>query len=78
MHPGDGFNPSYQVARMLAQPHIDVTIGDERKQLPRGRFLVNGGDLAYPDPTEKSYETRFFRTFEDGKNVSFNFTLPSQ
>jgi len=50
---GDGFNPSYQVARMLAQPHLECVHNtkEERKILPRGQFLVNGGDLAYPNPS---------------------------
>ena len=44
---GDGFNSSYQVARMLAQKNICV----EGYELPQGEFLFIGGDLAYPDPT---------------------------
>mmetsp|Transcript_9815 Transcript_9815/g.10864 ORF Transcript_9815/g.10864 Transcript_9815/m.10864 type:complete len:1205 (-) Transcript_9815:65-3679(-) len=63
---GDGFNSSYQVARMLAQPKLlAVAQNNENIELPRGQFLVNGGDLAYPDPSVSSYEKRFFRTFED-------------
>ena len=62
---GDGFDSSYQVARMLAQPSLCVNQDGELRQLPRGNFLVIGGDLAYPDPTEEAYEKRFFRTFQD-------------
>mmetsp|Transcript_33848 Transcript_33848/g.71172 ORF Transcript_33848/g.71172 Transcript_33848/m.71172 type:complete len:460 (-) Transcript_33848:5-1384(-) len=86
---GDGFNSSYQVSRMLAQPTLGVIATTasssslssssssptssslKQKQppktriLPRGKLLINGGDLAYPDPTPESYEKRFFRTFED-------------
>mmetsp|Transcript_868 Transcript_868/g.1806 ORF Transcript_868/g.1806 Transcript_868/m.1806 type:complete len:1249 (-) Transcript_868:19-3765(-) len=69
---GDGFNSSYQISRMLAQPTLDVTVPSSfipnqvgRRVLPRGKLLINGGDLAYPDPTPESYEKRFFRTFED-------------
>lgn len=68
---GDGFNSSYQVSRCLAQPFLGVTAfstaAPKRKvrQLPRGKLLVIGGDLAYPDPTPETYERRFFRTFED-------------
>ena len=36
-----------------------------RRTLPRGMLLINGGDLAYPDPNPENYENRFFRTFED-------------
>ncbi len=50
---GDGFNSSYQVARMLAQPVISVLHKKGKLlQLPRGSLLVNGGDLAYPHPSE--------------------------
>ncbi|KAL7552792.1 hypothetical protein ACHAWF_016043, partial [Thalassiosira exigua] len=69
---GDGFDSSYQVSRLLAQPTLDVITPSSRlsgqrgrRTLPRGKLLVNGGDLAYPDPTPASYERRFFRTFED-------------
>jgi len=69
---GDGFNSSYQVSRLLAQPTLDIatpssssTQKSGRRLLPRGKLLINGGDLAYPDPTPDSYERRFFRTFED-------------
>ena len=63
---GDGFNSSYQVARLLAQPTLDIdTPSLGRRTLPRGKLLINGGDLAYPDPTAENYENRFFRTFED-------------
>jgi len=69
---GDGFNSSYQVARVLAQPSLNVATASSsssrhcgRRTLPRGKLLINGGDLAYPDPTPDSYENRFFRTFED-------------
>ena len=64
---GDGFNSSYQVSRLLAQQTLDVTTPSSggKKTLPRGSLLINGGDLAYPDPTPENYEKRFFRTFED-------------
>jgi hypothetical protein len=48
---GDGFNSSYQVARMLAQPSIIARHNTMQKLLPRGQLLINGGDLAYPNPT---------------------------
>ena len=66
---GDGFNSSYQVSRILAQPTLNIGTASipsfGRRTLPRGKLLINGGDLAYPDPTQHSYEKRFFRTFED-------------
>ena len=62
---GDGFNSSYQIARLLAQPLLQIMKDGKHITLPRGEFLVNGGDLAYPEPTEQNFEKRFFRTFED-------------
>ena len=50
---GDGFNSSYQVARTLAQQSICVEGKESQMCLPRGEFLVIGGDLAYPDPTRE-------------------------
>ena len=67
---GDGFNPSYQVARKLAQPSLNVALRRRTSsslgmlQLPRARVLLLGGDLAYPSPTTESYESRFFRPFQ--------------
>lgn len=43
---GDGGNSSYTVARLLAQPSIQVTRGDSVLSLPRGNLLLIGGDLA--------------------------------
>ena len=34
-------------------------------RLPRGQFLLLGGDLAYPNPTDENYRLRFFRPYED-------------
>ena len=68
---GDGFNPSYQVARMLAQPSLRVLLKRRSShnqlgvlQLPRAKVLFLGGDLAYPSPTIDSYEQRFFGPFQ--------------
>ena len=41
---GDGFNSTYTVAHLLAQPEVDVN-GDKLK---RGNILVMGGDAVYP------------------------------
>lgn len=43
---GDGGNSSYAVARLLAQPSINVNGGDSILNLPRGDLLLIGGDLA--------------------------------
>ena len=43
---GDGGNSSYSVARLLAQPSINVNTDDSVLKLPRGDLLLIGGDLA--------------------------------
>jgi len=50
---GDGFNSSYNIARMLAQKSLEVHHDADGKVLPRGNILIIGGDLAYPDPNEE-------------------------
>ncbi|KAH6755702.1 Calcineurin-like metallo-phosphoesterase superfamily protein [Perilla frutescens var. hirtella] len=61
---GDGGNSSYSVARLLSQPSIRVWSNDSLITLPRGNLLLIGGDLAYPNPSSFTYESRFFRPFE--------------
>ncbi|KAF1776014.1 S-adenosyl-L-methionine-dependent methyltransferase [Phytophthora cactorum] len=79
--------PCYQIARLLAQPQLEVdcqvpddkSYGEDaldqeeakttktktiKRVFPRGDALVIGGDLAYPHPDDKTYETRLFRCFE--------------
>jgi hypothetical protein len=34
---------------------------DDGRVLPRGDILVIGGDLAYPNPSNETYEKRLFR-----------------
>jgi hypothetical protein len=57
---GDGFNATYSVAYLLAQPHL--TVGGEA--LPRGRVLVMGGDQVYPTASGQQYEDRFKGPYE--------------
>ncbi len=52
---GDGFDPTYTVAYLLAQPELAV---DGVPPLPRGRVLVMGGDEVYPTPSNQQYEDR--------------------
>ncbi|PKA64069.1 hypothetical protein AXF42_Ash005081 [Apostasia shenzhenica] len=61
---GDGGNSTYAVARLLAQPSIRVKTGAVKHALPRGNFLLIGGDLAYPNPSAFTYEKRLFLPFE--------------
>lgn len=43
---GDGGNSSYAVARLLAQPSIQLKTDSPMYALPRGDLLLIGGDLA--------------------------------
>jgi hypothetical protein len=51
---GDGFDATYSVAYLLAQPAIRA--GEH--ELPRGRTLVFGGDEVYPTPSSERYEDK--------------------
>jgi hypothetical protein len=51
---GDGFNATYSVAYLLAQPELDL----DGHRLPRGRMLVMGGDQVYPTASGAAYEDR--------------------
>lgn len=51
---GDGFNATYSVAYLLAQPELDL----DGERLPRGEMLVMGGDQVYPTAGKAAYEDR--------------------
>ncbi len=53
---GDGFDPTYTVALLLAQDRLAVLGVDQ--PLPRGSVLVLGGDEVYPTPSATGYEDR--------------------
>lgn len=55
---GDGFNPGYEVARLLAQPYL---VGTNGLKLQRAHLLLIGGDLAYPGPTPENYQRKLLR-----------------
>lgn len=48
---GDGFDPTYTIAYLLGQDEIEV----DGARLPRGRFLMMGGDEVYPTPSSSRY-----------------------
>ena len=61
---GDGWNASYQVARLISQPNIVYSeYNNECNTLPRGQLLLIGGDLCYPNPSKYNYEHKLFRVF---------------
>ncbi|WP_245871195.1 metallophosphoesterase family protein [Asanoa hainanensis] len=51
---GDGFNSTYSVAYLLAQPELELG----GQTLPRGQVLVMGGDQVYPTASAPDYEDR--------------------
>jgi hypothetical protein len=59
---GDGFDPTYTVARMIATDELDVDPPPDATgpplRLPRSRLLVMGGDQVYPTPSSTGYEDR--------------------
>ena len=57
---GDGWNSTYAMAALAAQPALEV--GTEK--LPRGRFLVLGGDEVYPVASRDNYKERLVVPFE--------------
>jgi hypothetical protein len=53
---GDGFEPTFAMAYMLAEEKLKVAGTDD--QLPAGELLIMGGDQVYPDATKDEYQTR--------------------
>ncbi|MEV0153002.1 metallophosphoesterase [Micromonospora sp. NPDC050686] len=51
---GDGFNATYSIAYLLAQPELTV----DGHRLPRAQTLVMGGDQVYPSAAYEAYEDR--------------------
>ena len=57
---GDGFNPTYTVASLLARDTI--TLGGE--ELPRGHVLIMGGDQVYPSASREGYNRRLIEVYK--------------
>ncbi len=55
---GDGWNSTYAVARVVAQPRLVVSDGDTVHETERGALLVFGGDEVYPTPSRAAYQQR--------------------
>lgn len=56
---GDGFNPTYSIASLVAQSELVVTSGDHALTLPRAGVLIMGGDQIYPTPSKELYDAKF-------------------
>jgi len=62
---GDGFNPTYASAYLLAQPELALAAPDgSRHRLPRADLLILGGDMVYPAPGRDAYQQRLVAPFE--------------
>jgi hypothetical protein len=62
---GEGFNPTFAIARLLAEPELEVA-GAEGK-LPMGRLLVMGGDQVYPTASRIEYQERLVAPFDEAR-----------
>jgi len=58
---GDGFAPTFAVARALAS---DLRVPGVAEPLPAGELLILGGDQVYPTPSNNAYEDRFCALYE--------------
>jgi hypothetical protein len=62
---GDGWNPTYCIARLLALPTLEVGTEPGKRELTRrGRVLVLGGDAVYPGASREVYEERLIQPYE--------------
>jgi hypothetical protein len=56
---GEGFDPTYTVAWLLAQPTLFLDWEGETHETRRGRLLILGGDQVYPSASWEAYRDRF-------------------
>jgi 3',5'-cyclic AMP phosphodiesterase CpdA len=62
---GDGWDPTYCIARLLALPELETaTPGGPRHLTQRGRVLIFGGDEVYPGASRDTYEERLIQPYE--------------
>ena len=61
---GDGFDPTYAVARLVAADRLDLDAPAGPLHLPRADLLVLGGDQVYPTAKKTTYDDRFSGPFK--------------
>jgi hypothetical protein len=66
---GDGFEPTYTTAYLLAQDSLDVR---QVGRLRHGEILIMGGDQCYPQATREEYKKRLLTPF----NWAFSVPRP--
>src|SRR6266850_963030 len=57
---GDGWDSTFHMASLVSQPSIQLA----NETLPRGKFLLLGGDEIYPFASKKEYQDRLVAPFE--------------
>ena len=68
---GDGFEPTYTAAYLLAQDSLDVR---GPGKLQHGEILIMGGDQCYPQATREEYKKRLLQPF----NWAFSVRNPDR
>src|SRR5262249_25818406 len=66
---GDGFEPTYTLAYLLAQDRLEVRGAGK---LRHGEVLIMGGDQCYPQATREDYRSRLLLPF----NWAFSVAEP--
>ncbi|MBL4772833.1 MAG: metallophosphoesterase [Alcanivoracaceae bacterium] len=61
---GDGWDSTYTIASLLSRDYLLVNDDNKIKKLPRGDFLLMGGDEVYPGPSEAAYEARLIKPYQ--------------
>ncbi|GAB4062384.1 hypothetical protein [Uliginosibacterium sediminicola] len=76
---GDGWDSGYSIAWLLAQPQLEAA----GRSLPRGEFLIMGGDEVYPIASRDAYQQKLCSPYaaalpwsEDANAAPVIFALP--
>ncbi|MFH0957530.1 MAG: hypothetical protein V1897_02400 [Pseudomonadota bacterium] len=67
---GDGWEPTLSMASLLTQESLTTESSGTKYVLPRGKFLVLGGDEVYPYASKLQYKNRLVGPFEYAKQSS--------
>lgn len=59
---GDGFNSTYSMASLLAQP--ELTLQNDGQSLPAGDILIMGGDQCYPYASISQYKRNLIDVYD--------------
>jgi hypothetical protein len=78
---GDGWDATYAVACVLASESLKITSDDGEVTLPRGEFLIMGGDEVYPVASRDNYHQRMLAPYdaafrEHGDSAPALFAIP--